>query len=85
MTCLGCDEYYIGKTDNLRVRNNKHRYDIRHPYESLMACDKHINICGNSQFKVAPFYKMRREGIIAHLATEEYFIRKYKPSLNKRV
>ena len=50
-----------------------------------MAVDKHIHFCGNGRFKVTPFYKMKREGIIAHLTTEEYFIRKYEPSLNKRI
>ena len=82
---MGCNEYYIGKADNLRVRNNKHRFDIKNYDTCLMAVDKHIHFCGNGRFKVTPFYKMKREGIIAHLTTEEYFIRKYEPSLNKRI
>ena len=85
LTCLGCDEYYIGKADNLRVRNNKHRFDVKNYEQCLMAVDKHIHFCGNGRFSVTPFYKMKREGIIAHLTTEEYFIRKYQPSLNKRI
>ena len=85
LTCMGCNEYYIGKADNLRVRNTKHRFDIKNYDQCLMAVDKHVHFCGKGRFKVTPFYKMKREGIIAHLTTEEYFIRKYEPSLNKRI
>ena len=82
---LRCDEYYIDKAENLRARNNKHRFDIKNFNSCLMALDKHISFCGNGRFTVAPFYKMKMEGIIAYFMTGVYFIRKYQPSSNKRI
>ena len=84
VNCPGCDEYYIGKTVSLRQRMTTHRSDIRHDERRVMEVSKHLNDCGRGTFFVTPFYKMKRQGIVAHLTTEDYFIRKYKPGLNRR-
>ena len=84
LTCGGCLEYYIGKTVNLRHRMTTHRSCIHHDDLRVMQVSKHLAECGNGQFSVVPLYKMKRKGIVAILATENYFIRKYKPTLNTR-
>ena len=50
-----------------------------------MEVSKHLEECGKGKFVVTPFYKMKRTGLVAHLATEDFFIRKYKPALNRRI
>ncbi|NQY54618.1 MAG: GIY-YIG nuclease family protein [Campylobacteraceae bacterium] len=86
LTCLSCKLYYIGKTVNLRQRMTTHRACILEERDLFVS--KHIALCNfnkKDKFTVTPFYKMKREGIVAHLTTEEYFIRKFKPDLNMRI
>ena len=84
ISCSVCMEYYIGKTVNLRQRMTKHRACIRNHYDRNMFVSKHIYNCGGG-FTVVPFYHMKRQGIVAHLTTEDHFIHKFQPSLNMRI
>jgi hypothetical protein len=82
LTCKGCSNYYIGKTVNLRNRMTKHRGDILYDDRRLAYVHRHIDLCGEGEFYVTPFYKVKTKGLVAHLSTESYFIRKFKPALN---
>ena len=82
LTCKGCSEYYIGKTVNLRNRMTKHRGDINYNDRCLTKVHRHIEVCGNGEFFVTPFFKVKTQGLTAHLSIESYFIRKFKPLLN---
>ena len=41
--------------------------------------------CGGGEFWVTPLYKMKTPGLIAHITTEDSFIKKYKPVLNTKL
>ena len=82
LTCRGCANYYIGKTVNLRNRMTKHRGDILYDDRRLAYVHRHIDQCGEGEFYVTPFYKVKPKGLVAHLSIESYFIRKFKPALN---
>ena len=82
LTCKGCSNYYIGKTVNLRNRMTQHRGDILYDDRRLAYVHRHIDQCGEGEFYVTPFYKVKTKGLVAHLSTESYFIRKFKPALN---
>ena len=77
-----CSLYYIGKTVHLRNRMTQHRNCIPNPDFQNQKIYEHLASCGQGNFWVTPFYKMKRPGLLAHLTTEDYFIRKFKPSLN---
>ena len=82
LTCKGCSHYYIGKTTNLRNRMTKHRGDITFIDRRLARVHRHIDVCGKGEFYVTPFYKVKAQGLTAHLSIESYFIRKFNPLLN---
>ena len=87
LTCKGedCGAYYIGKTVNLRNRMTKHRSCITDELMREQKVYQHIADCGHGNFWVTPFYKMKRSGLVAHIATEDYFINKFKPILNTKI
>ena len=80
--CGGLD--YIGKTVNLRHRMTKHRNYINDDFLRETYFAKHVAACSQGEFWVTPFYKMKRPGLVAHIATEDYFINKFKPALNTK-
>ena len=82
LTCKGCSHYYIGKTVNLRNRMTKHRGDITYIDRCLTKVHRHIEVCGKGEFYVTPFFKVKTQGLTAHLSIESYFIRKFQPLLN---
>ena len=82
LTCKGCAHYYIGKTVNLRNRMTKHRGDITYIDRCITKVHRHIDECGKGEFFVTPFYKVKTQGLTAHLSIESYFIRKFQPLLN---
>ena len=83
ITCKNnCGFNYIGKTVNLRHRMTQHRLSINNSDLQAQKLYKHLAQCGQGDFWVTPFYKMKRPGLVAHLTTEEYFIKKFRPTLN---
>ena len=60
----------------------QHRLCITNPDFQNQKIYNHLMACGQGDFWVTPFYKMKRQGLIAHLTTEKYFVKKFKPSLN---
>ena len=86
LTCENCGDYYIGKTVALRKRMSKHRRAIEDPYQRELNVSKHIaECCDRPRYNVVPFFQVKRKGATALAATEEYFIRKFRPVLNRRV
>ena len=70
LTCKGCANYYIGKTVNIRNRMTKHRGDILYDDRRLALVHRHIDLCGGGEFFVTPFYKVKTQGLVAHLSIE---------------
>ena len=90
---VACDEYYIGLTVHLRNRVNKHNYDLRHLEHRKMKVHKHlydcIDDCLDNPFEepcytIVPFFKVYNPIPARLQATEDYFVRKFKPALNTR-
>ena len=81
--CSGCNEKYIGKTDQkLKRRMNLHRSQINQPRNRNMPVSEHLDTCGNGTFRVFPIYKLNYNNDKDLLLKESYFIRKYSPKLN---
>ena len=84
---MGCDEYYIGQTVHLRNRVTKHKSDLFHRMNRNMKVHKHIFDCAgveSTPFNIIPFFKVFNPIPARIQATEDYFVRKFKPSLNTR-
>ena len=85
MICTGCKKFYVGETgDELRKRFYTHRSQMEWDYdEAPVKADPHIRICGNSRFKVYPFYRPCRNSITYRRAQEARWIRTLNPALNR--
>ena len=84
MECLGCESFYIGQTDSFRHRVNNHRSNINN--DTGLYVSHHIHECAEGlpiKFKICPFYKVKSDSIQERISREEYFIKKYSPSLNR--
>lgn len=87
ISCMGCDEYYLGLTIHLRNRVTKHKSDLYNYQNRNMKVHKHIFDCAGidgTPFKIIPFFKVNDPTPTRLQATEDYFVRKFKPSLNTR-
>ena len=85
ITCNGCKEYYIGMTVLLRNRVSHHKFCLFNEQYRVQKVHQHIHNCANDlerPFTIVPFYKCKNDTVITRLATESYFIRKFKPLLN---
>ena len=85
LTCLGCNEYYIGQTgDYLNNRMTGHRYGIKN--DCALGVDRHIFQCASNlthKYTIIPFYKVRENNRFVREAHEKFFIEKFEPSLNR--
>ena len=86
ITCQGCQEQYIGETgDILRNRVRVHRQQIRQKEYRQIKLSEHLDTCARSIdpcFLITPFYKMNIDDKVKRCLKEEFFIQKFKPSLN---
>lgn len=85
LTCNGCGQQYVGETgDTLRNRIRVHRQQIRDASTRMLRVSEHIEKCAKTEpyFTVFPFYKLSCEDVLYRREKEQYFIRKFKPSLN---
>lgn len=85
--CIGCDEYYIGQTVHLRNRVSKHKNDVKNEEYRKTKLHKHIYNCAGvngTPFQIIPFFKVQNATTVRLEATEDYFVRKYRPTLNTR-
>jgi hypothetical protein len=85
ISCTGCGEYYIGQTCYLRNRVTQHKCNIRNDAYRIMKVHTHVHDCTKdlpTTFTIVPFFQVRQKTLIARLTVEEYFRRKFQPSLN---
>lgn len=82
--CRGCNEQYIGETNNLRKRVTLHNQHIRIPEFRKIPVSEHIADCSDEEPKyfIFPFYQMKTESIIKRKEKEKFFIRTFLPKLN---
>lgn len=84
--CSGCKEEYIGETGCLvKERINIYRQHIRQPQYQQLPVEGHLRTCGDGMFHMFPFFKIRENNKTLRKSYEDYFIDKFKPSLNKKI
>ena len=86
ITCKGCKRQYIGETgDILRNRVSVHRQLIKDSGTRQIPLSEHIDNCSTEeiQFSICPFYKLHNSDTILRREKEKYFIKLFKPLLNK--
>ena len=84
ITCQGCNEQYIGMTNNtLAKRFTIHRQQLNNPIYRQIGVSKHLDECSTKdiKFTVTPFFKITDDKTQGQ-TKETYFINKFKPSLN---
>ena len=84
---MGCKEQYIGESgDTLRHRTTIHQQQIMHPHYRQLCVSKLISLCAiakDPMFKICPIFKLYRSDELFRKEKEQYFISKYKASLNR--
>ena len=82
--CRGCDEIYIGETNDLRKRMTVHRQQIRDKSTRMIPLSGHIDDCSKVEpkFLALPFHKIKDNKTIPRKQREKLFIRKFNPKLN---
>ena len=84
ITCPGCGDNYIGKTEReLRQRCGEYRSAIQNK-NFTQGVHEHLLECGKGQFVITPFLKIHDSNRDSQtiLSYETRFIQKYKPRLN---
>lgn len=89
LKCSFCSSFYIGETEcELRFRVTLHRqhcttdYGTSYLNNHIKQCSKSFN--GQPSFKIFPFYQNNKMSKIIRQQLEQYFIKKYNPSLNSK-
>ena len=86
LTCTGCAENYIGETKlRLRERMTLHRQQIGESGYQILPVGAHIVRCPKGEemkFTVFPFHKISADDDCDTRAKEQYYIEKFKPTLN---
>lgn len=84
LICDNCQQDYIGQSSlEIRFRISVHKQQIKDESLRKLNVSKHVHSCGNSQFKIFPFYKLKTEDGMERRKKEEYFIKKFQPTLNR--
>ena len=85
LTCPTCHHDYIGQTERtVRDRCGDHRRAISDPKYFSQGVHQHLATCGKGHFTMTPFLKIKgNRGHSMILSQEGFFIKKYKPSLNR--
>ena len=86
LKCKGCNEEYIGQTGRtIRDRLVLYRQHINQPQYCTIFVEKHLRSCGNKQFSICPFFKLKNSDKNIRESHELGFIEQLKPSLNRRI
>ena len=86
LTCPTCHHNYIGQTERaVRDRCGDYRRAISDPKFHTQGVHQHLATCGKGKFLMTPFLKIRTDnrGHTMILSQEEFFIKKFQPSLNR--
>ena len=84
ITCPGCGDNYIGKTEReLRQSCGEYRSAIQSKHFT-QGVHEHLSVCGKGQFVITPFLKIHDSNRDSQtiLSYETRFIQRYKPRLN---
>ena len=89
LTCPVCQEQYVGKAGDCRLRMNNHKKDVRNPKGNTLDCDKHFKNCQLEKhgtlkeplFLCTPFLYV--EDPDKRDTLEKVYIKKFKTKLNK--
>lgn len=85
VTCQKCLAQYVGKTvDPLHVRSNGHTSDIDLLSKSLPYV-KHFGVCGLKNYRICIVETVRSKNSDILSSREQYYIKRFKPSINVRV
>ena len=85
--CTTCHAEYIGETQNLRKRMNKHKYDIQHDNREFgCRATDHLVKCGcdlatTDRFSI--FILDKEKDTQIRKAKESYYINLFLPKMNK--
>ena len=85
IVCRGCGEKYIGQTGDV-IRNRVHKQQILHEDKRMLGMSEHISKCSQNyspNFKIIPFFKIKSDNEDFRKNMESYFIKRFKPKLNK--
>ena len=83
--CQGCKEEYIGETGCLVKEQIKiYRHQIRQQKYQQLPVEEHLRTCGDRKLHLFPFFKISQENKSLRKSCEDYFIDKFKPSVNKK-
>ena len=77
-----CQKFYIGETADFRARVNLHHNQIQKDEYRKLFVSKHIFSCSRGKFSIAPICSSY-ENEAKRLTMENFFIKKFKPNLNK--
>ena len=84
LKCNSCEKYYIGETNNFRLRTSLHRNHAKN--NSGLGVSRHLFACSRGGqeecFSIMPIFKMKEDDAILRRTMEAHFINKYKPDLN---
>ena len=83
--CRGCNELYIGKTNNLRKRVIAHNQQIRDSSKRMIPLSGHIDNCSklNPKYFIFPFFNENRNSTVRRKEKEKFFINTFNPKLNE--
>ncbi|KAL5255370.1 hypothetical protein ACHWQZ_G014702 [Mnemiopsis leidyi] len=83
LICPTCKKEYIGETGiQLNSRMNLHRNQMNNPQYRILNVSKHLNYCGNNNFKVFPFLKCHQNCYINREETEKHWRNIVQPELH---
>ena len=83
LICGTCNMEYIGETGiKLNERMNLHRSQMTNPRYRILNVSKHLNDCGNNNFKVFPFLKCYKNCNIYREETEKHWRDIVQPGLH---
>ena len=82
--CSGCEEEYIGQTNELRKRVTVHKQHIRDRNVGKLKISRHIEICAGDKdppFKICPL--KTKNGTKERELLESHLIQKFSPKFNE--
>ena len=68
----------------LKERLSVYRKHIQQPQYQMIKAEGHLRTCGKGTFNIMPFFQVREDNKILRESYEAYFIKKFKPELNRR-
>ena len=84
--CQNCYHEYIGETGEgttiLRDRTRVYVQHINNPCYQMLKVEEHIRTCGKGQFKIKPFFQLKKNDKYLRQQYELYFRSIFKPSLH---